>query len=298
MKTFFTLCCILATAFLLPGLSAGEWHTDLEKAKAESLRTGRPIYILFTNSDSAACLGFERAIFSQKKFQDYADRNLVLMKADFPIAIHRQPKNLVEQNRKLRTQFGVTVFPTAFLLNSGGELYIDFVKADGSQEKHRRKINEIMDFDSPKRYSDYLDGFVKKYVPPKAAPALKTEAKPDARKNDPKKNAGKKPAAKKPAIPQEKTEETTIPDENGGTIRIPLDPEGDFQEWLKANSAESAAEKNPGEEAGAETKEAEPEQQTPAPGTEQPAPGTEQPAPETEQQASGTEQPAPETVAG
>ena len=167
MKYFFALCCFLATVLLFPGLSAAEWHTDFQKAKAESLKTGRPIYILFTNSDAAPCLSLERTIFSQKKFQDYADKKLVLMKADFPVAIHLQPKALQQQNQTLKAKYGIAVYPTVLLLDSNGDIYIDFVKADGSQEKHRRKMNEILGFDPPKRYSEYLDGFVKKYTPPK-----------------------------------------------------------------------------------------------------------------------------------
>ena len=57
MKFFFALCCFLTTAVFAPALSAGEWFTDFEKAKDESLKTKRPIYILFTNSDAAAEIG-------------------------------------------------------------------------------------------------------------------------------------------------------------------------------------------------------------------------------------------------
>ena len=122
MKYFFALCCFLATSMLFPRLDAAEWLTDFQKAKEESARTGRPIFILFTNSDAAACLSFDRTIFSQKKFLDYADKNLVLMKADFPVAIHRQPKPLSKQNNELRAEFGITVLPTMLLLDSNGKL--------------------------------------------------------------------------------------------------------------------------------------------------------------------------------
>lgn len=241
MKNVFALCCLLTTALLFPGLAAaGEWHTDFEKAKAESLKTNRPIYILFTNSDAAVCLGFERAIFKEKKFLDYADKNLVLMKVDFPVAIHLQPKKISQQNRELRTKFGVTALPTAFLLDGNGELYIDFVKADGSTEKHRRKMNEIMEFNAPKRYSEYLDGFAKKYTPPK--PVVKVaEAKPET-KSEAKKPAKKPKTAKKPAEKQIATE-PSIPDENAGKPLVPLDPEGNFQDWLKNVLAEETTEK-------------------------------------------------------
>lgn len=268
MKTFFTLCCFLATAFFLPCLSAGEWHADFEKAKAESQKTGRPIYILFTNAN-AACLGYERSVFSQKKFQDYADKKLVLMKADFSIATRsRQSRSIIDQNEKLKSEFGVTVFPKAFLLNANGELFIDFVKADGSMEKHNRKIHEIMDFESPKRYAEYLDGFVKKYEPPKVIAPKKTEAKPETKKPAKK---PKKPAEKKTVEEPKDNGETTIPNENGGSILIPLDPEGNFEDWLKANTAEEPAAKEATE--AAETKKAAAEaeteqQQTSAPAAE------------------------------
>ena len=259
MKFFFALCCFLTTALLAPAIFAGEWFTDFEKAKTESLKTKRPIYILFTNSDAAADRSLERTVFSQKKFQDYADKKLILLKIDFPNASHLQPKNISQQNRQLRTQFGITILPTALLLDANGDIYIDFHKADGSAEKHRRKINEIMDFDPPKRYAEYLDGFVKKYTPPVLKPK-KTEAKSDEKKADAKKPA-KKPAQKPDKKPAEKPQDadTNIPDENG-IIRIPLNPEGDFQEWLKANQAEEAKEEareaEEAEEILEETKEA------------------------------------------
>ena len=271
MKFFFALCCFLTTAMIFPELTAGEWFTDFEKAKAESMKTKRPIYILFTKSDAPADRNYERVIFSQQKFQDYADKNLVLMKADFPTAIHLQQKWLQQQNRELRTKYSISVLPTALLLDANGELCINFVKEDGGAEKHRRKLNEIMDFNAPKRYADYLDGFVKKYTPPEP-PAKKTEAKnTDARASEKaKKEAEAKAAAEKAA----ENAETNIPDENAGSPLIPLNPEGDLQEWLKSGGLlEEAKEAEPAEAVKEETEPSEaseasakaPEQQPPAP---------------------------------
>ena len=242
MKFFCTLCCFLAAAVVFPGLGAAEWLTDFEKAKAESLKTNRPIYILFTNSDAAPDRSFERTIFSQRKFQEYADKKLVLMKVDFPIAIHLQPKALSQQNKELRATYGISILPTVLLLDANGKIYIDFIKADGSAEKHRRKINEIMDFDPPKRYTEYLDTFVKKYTPPKPE-EKKTVAKAEEKK--PAKQPAKKPAKKPDNTGKQQKDQsslagTTIPDENAGIPKIPLNPEGDFQEWLKTNQTEES----------------------------------------------------------
>ena len=162
------------------------------------------------------------------------------MKVDVPVAVHLQPKSLSQQNKELRTKYGISVLPTALLLDANGKIVVDFLKADGSQEKHRRKMNEIMDFDPPKRYSEYLDGFVKKYTPPKP------EEKAPVAKSDEKKTEAKKPAKKPDKKPAEKPQnpvaaETNIPDENAGIPKIPLNPEGDFEEWLKSAQAEEAA---------------------------------------------------------
>ena len=266
MKFFCTLCCFLAAAMLFPGLSAAEWFTDFEKAKAESLKTNRPIYILFTNSDAAPDRSFDRTIFSQRKFQEYANKKLVLMKVDFPTAIHLQPKPLAQQNKELRSEFGITILPTALLLDANGKIYIDFIKADGSSEKHRRKMNEIMDFDPPKRYTEYLDGFVKKYTPPKpeakAEEKKADEKKPVTAKTAATKKTDKKPAEKKPVTV---SADTNIPDENAGIPKIPLNPEGDIQEWLKSSQAEDAAKAAAGK--AGETKDAseKAKEQAPAP---------------------------------
>lgn len=248
MKAFYALCCFLAAAILSPALSAGEWFTDFEAAKAESAKTGRPIYMLFSNPDSAISLSYDRNIFKQKKFMDYADSKLVLMKVEFPVAIHKQKQSLRTQNARLKSEYSVTVMPVAFLVDSNGALFVDFVGADGGMEKHRRKLNEVMDFNPPKRYTEYLDKYVKNYKPPKAEPK-KTEAveaakptKASVTAKSQSKPSTKKPA-KKPADGQTRTDGTVIiPDEDAGRPLVPLDPEGDFQDWLKSATEEVAAE--------------------------------------------------------
>jgi thioredoxin-related protein len=250
MKALFALCCFLTVAMLCPALTAGEWFTDFEKAKAESAKTGRPIYILFTNPDAAVSLSYERNIFSQKKFLDYADKKLVLMKVEFPVAIHRQPKGLREQNSELKAKFGITVMPAALLVDANGDLHTNFVKADGGMEKHRRKFNEIMDFDPPKRYTEYLDGFVKTYKAPEPK-KVEEPQQPKAEAKAPAKRPARRPARKPDATakPAADTPVIIIPDADGGTPLIPLDPEGDFQEWLKARSEEEAEAKAAGDAA-------------------------------------------------
>ena len=259
MKLLFALCCCFAMTVLPAALPAAEWHTDFEKAKAESARTKRPIFVLFTNSESAGCIGYDRAIFSARKFMEYADKNLVLMKADFPTTSHRQARAIAEQNRKLRMKFGATI-PSAFLLDQNGELYVNITKIEKTPEAHRRKLNEIMEFDPPKRYIEYITPHVKAYVPPKqVAKPKNAEAKKTAKATEKKSAEDSKKTAEKTEVKAGATnvDETIIPDENGGSPLIPLKPTGNVQDWLKARAAGEAAEEAAENEEAIETVESE-----------------------------------------
>ena len=58
MKFFCALCCFLTTAMLAATLSAGEWFTDFEKAKAESLKTKRPLRLGAANARAAETISW------------------------------------------------------------------------------------------------------------------------------------------------------------------------------------------------------------------------------------------------
>lgn len=271
MKFLFALFSFLFMAFLVPGLSAREWLTDIEKAKAESQKTGLPIYILFTNTDISKCRQYDLKLFNQKKFKDYADNNLVLVKADFGYAFSRQqlPKKLADLANKLKVDR--LMLPRAFLLDFTGEEIIDYInktneaaRQDTKKRDYESEMNYVLDFDSVKRYREYLDPFVqeskmkiaeeKKRVAEEKKKAAEEKKKAAEEKKkaaeEKKKNetaVSKETAATTPeASPNEAKSTvpaTTIPDENGGTLLIPLDPKGNLEDWLKANGAEEAAEK-------------------------------------------------------
>ena len=260
MKHFLALCCFIAMTVLPAALNAGEWLTDFEKAKDESAKTKRPILILFTNSQRAS--GYETKLFNTQRFREYADRNLVLMKADFPNDTYRQTAAVRKQNNTLRNTFKPPFLPWVFLLNAKGELFVDFPKEEHvlSARVYRETFNAFLnDNDPAKKYIEHIDPYVKKYVPPVIEVEKKEEAA-DAKPAAEKKTADRKPA-KKPAEKTEdknKEEPAANVDANGSPL-IPIDPEGDVQEWLKSVAAGEAAEKEAEDEAVRETVEAEKE---------------------------------------
>jgi thioredoxin-related protein len=112
-----TLACWAAS------LQAGGpgWLTDLEAAKAQAKKDNKLVLIDFTGSDWCGwCIKLNQEVFSKPEFQEYAQKNLVLVELDFP---NKKPQSdaLKAANRKLKEQFKVSGFPTLVGLNADGK---------------------------------------------------------------------------------------------------------------------------------------------------------------------------------
>ena len=99
---------------------AGDWLTDYTKALEQAKTEGKQVLMDFTGSDWCGwCMKLDREVFAIKEFQDYADKNLVLLMIDFP-----RKKSLPDaekaQNEKLSNQFKIEGFPTIVVLNPDG----------------------------------------------------------------------------------------------------------------------------------------------------------------------------------
>jgi thioredoxin-related protein len=97
-----------------------KWLTDFPAARRLAQAEGKPMLLDFTGSDWCPwCVKLEREIFSTPEFQDYATKNLVLIKLDFPHRLELPPAQR-EQNEHLAKQFDVQGFPTLVVLNAKG----------------------------------------------------------------------------------------------------------------------------------------------------------------------------------
>lgn len=115
--------CLLASFLFAVSLHAGGdgWMTDhakaLEKAKADK----KVVLMDFTGSDWCGwCIKLDKEIFSQKEFTEYADKNLVLLKLDFP-RNKKLSQALTKQNAKLQEEYKIEGFPTVIVLDSDGK---------------------------------------------------------------------------------------------------------------------------------------------------------------------------------
>lgn len=106
-------------------LSSTDWLTDFEKAKEAARENRRYILLNFSGSDwCGPCIKMKKEIFEAQPFQDFANSNLVLVRADFP----RHKKNQLEakqkeHNEKLAERFNPRgKFPLTILLDSNGKV--------------------------------------------------------------------------------------------------------------------------------------------------------------------------------
>jgi protein disulfide-isomerase len=97
------------------------WMTDVTAALAKARSEHKTVLIDFTGSDWCGwCIKLDEEVFATQEFVDYAEKNLVLLKIDFPQK-RKQPPAEQQQNERLAHQYGVTGFPTIVVLKSTGE---------------------------------------------------------------------------------------------------------------------------------------------------------------------------------
>jgi len=120
MEFLLPLLALLALATSSFAAKEG-WLDDLEKAKSQAKAENKKILLDFTGSDWCGwCIKFDKEVFSQPKFKEYASKNLVLLEIDFPRA-KEQAVSLRKQNQELASQYQVEGFPTLVVLNGDGK---------------------------------------------------------------------------------------------------------------------------------------------------------------------------------
>ena len=93
------------------------WTVGLEKAYAESKRTGKPIMANFTGSDWCGwCMKLKSSVFNKPEFQTWAKENVVLYEVDFPRKTEI-PEEIKKQNAGLQQSLQVTGFPTVWIID-------------------------------------------------------------------------------------------------------------------------------------------------------------------------------------
>ncbi len=97
------------------------WLTDYKQAQQQAKSNKKVMLLDFTGSDWCGwCIKLDKEVFSKPEFQEYANKNLVLVELDFP---RRKEISATErsQNEELAQEHGVQGFPTLIVLDSNGK---------------------------------------------------------------------------------------------------------------------------------------------------------------------------------
>ena len=117
---------LYAFLFLLSiNVTAQNWKNNLDQAKSIAKEEGKQILLVFSGSDwCAPCIKLEKKIWSSQTFQDYAENNLVLLRADFPKLKKNKPsKEQQDHNKKLAEKYNTKgYFPFVVLVDAEGEI--------------------------------------------------------------------------------------------------------------------------------------------------------------------------------
>ncbi len=118
---------LLMTLFLIFSIDtvSVRWFTDFDQASVEAAKSNKMILLNFSGSDwCGPCIRMEKEIFESAVFDDYAQKYLVLLRADFP----RMKKNQLSEaqmkkNEMLADKYDSQgKFPYTILMNAKGEV--------------------------------------------------------------------------------------------------------------------------------------------------------------------------------
>lgn len=130
MKSIKSLLFVLAVAFaahvsaqpLLSGTqseykaSQEGWLVNIQEANVMAAKTGKPIMVNFTGSDWCGwCKKLKREVFVTDEFKTWADKNVILVEADFPRSF-QIPQDIRSQNASLQQALGVRGYPTICII--------------------------------------------------------------------------------------------------------------------------------------------------------------------------------------
>ena len=116
MKRLIFILIIFSNLIIYSQTSEIKWHTDLSKVVPISIKQDKPILLFFTGSDWCGwCRRLQSEVFAFKQFIDWSNENVILVELDFPRR-KQLPAPLLQQNRELARVFGVSGYPTIWIV--------------------------------------------------------------------------------------------------------------------------------------------------------------------------------------
>ena len=141
MKALFAFVFLITTA-------APEWLVNFDSARNAAVKENKYILLNFSGSDwCGPCIKMKKEVFESESFSSLAEKNLVLLRADFPRSKKNQlSKDQTKHNEILAEKYNPEgKFPFTLLLDSNGKV---LKKWDGyvfaSQDKFMADLQDTI----------------------------------------------------------------------------------------------------------------------------------------------------------
>ena len=137
---------------VLPNIDyGGRWIEDFRLAQSIAAQTGRDILMAYISSDGSEwSQRMDKEIFQTEEFKNYARKNLVLLRLDFPRNVP-QTEKLKEQNRLLAEAHGVRGYPTVIFLNPRGQKFGQARYMKGGPKAFLESLQQLRNADYDRR---------------------------------------------------------------------------------------------------------------------------------------------------
>ena len=141
---------LLLTSILFFSLLTSDtpnWTFNLEEAKVTAAKENKFILISFSGSDwCKPCIKLEGEVYDTEKFTSYSNKNLALVKADFPR--DRKKSNLskeqLKQNDELAAKYNKKgSFPFEVILDANGNVLGSMGYVSGGPDAFIAKVNSF-----------------------------------------------------------------------------------------------------------------------------------------------------------
>ncbi|PTN09766.1 thioredoxin-related protein [Mangrovibacterium marinum] len=127
-------------------LSAQNWLTSFDEAKATARQENKKLIMVFQGSDwCAPCMKLERKIWNSDRFKAYAKQHFVMLKLDFPRKkANALPEAQQQQNEQLAEEYNKHgFFPLVVVLDSEGQLLGETGYKQVSPDEYIEIINSL-----------------------------------------------------------------------------------------------------------------------------------------------------------
>ena len=127
--------------------TASIWKTDYEVALAQAKKEHKTVMLYFSGSDwCKPCIILRKEVFDTETFQEYARRNLVVVKLDFPrLKKNRLPEEQIKQNEALAMRFNHEgAFPSVVFLNADEQVIEKSGYRSGGPDEYISYVDSIL----------------------------------------------------------------------------------------------------------------------------------------------------------